>query len=62
MHNLQVLRDTLRCKLPIEIVYDGQAEMTEQSWAAFEVLPALPALRNSPCRRAAQALPGKRMS
>ena len=59
MHKLQVLRDTLRCKLPIEIVYDGQAEMTEQSWTAFEVLPAL---RKSLCRGAAHVLPVKRMS
>ena len=40
---LQVLRDTLRCRLPIEVVYNGKYEMDAPACAHFEVLPPSPA-------------------
>ena len=48
----QVLRRVLGCQLPIEIIYDGEHEMSQGAVAKFEVGPLLMALRcNSPCGR-----------
>lgn len=35
----QVLRDTLRCRLPIEVIYNGKYEMDAPACAHFEVCP-----------------------
>ena len=34
---MQVLRDTLNCSLPIEIIYNGPAEMDEWAVNKFQV-------------------------
>jgi hypothetical protein len=36
-HGWQVLRDTLGCRLPVEIVYNGNWEMDDKSCAKFQV-------------------------
>ena len=37
----QVLRETLRCRLPIEVIYNGKYEMDAPACAHFEVGPTL---------------------
>ena len=38
---MQVLRDTLNCSLPIEIIYNGPKEMDEWAVNKFQVTLAL---------------------
>ena len=43
---VQVLRDTLNCTLPIEIIYNGPREMDEWAVNKFQVSPMLRAQSN----------------